>query len=90
MEEQPQRGEAVLRSFILIAVFIAGHAHLAVFTQPRSLTQLFLFVHCADEYVKEKIQWSFIDFYDNQPCIDLIEEKLGILALLDEETRVRV
>ncbi len=29
-----------------------------------------------------------IDFYDNQPCIDLIESKLGILDLLDEECRV--
>ena len=30
-----------------------------------------------------------IDFYDNQPCIDLIESKLGILDLLDEECKVR-
>ncbi|XP_057301771.1 unconventional myosin-Va-like isoform X2 [Hydractinia symbiolongicarpus] len=41
-----------------------------------------------DEYVKEQIVWSFIDFYDNQPCIDLIELKLGILDLLDEECRM--
>ncbi|KAI8833690.1 P-loop containing nucleoside triphosphate hydrolase protein [Chytriomyces cf. hyalinus JEL632] len=41
-----------------------------------------------EEYVKEKIAWSFIDFNDNQPCIDLIENKLGILALLDEESRL--
>ena len=41
-----------------------------------------------DEYIKEKIQWSFIDFYDNQPCIDLIEDKLGVLGLLDEECKV--
>jgi myosin-5 len=40
------------------------------------------------EYRKEKIEWSFIDFYDNQPCIDLIEDKLGILSLLDEEARL--
>lgn len=38
-----------------------------------------------EEYLKEKIEWSFIDFYDNQPCIDLIENKLGVLDLLDEE-----
>lgn len=41
-----------------------------------------------EEYLKEEIQWTFIDFYDNQPCIDLIETKLGILDLLDEECRV--
>ncbi|KAK3604422.1 hypothetical protein CHS0354_008749 [Potamilus streckersoni] len=41
-----------------------------------------------EEYVKEEIEWSFIDFYDNQPCIDLIESKLGILDLLDEECKM--
>lgn len=41
-----------------------------------------------EEYVAEKIEWSFIDFSDNGPCIDLIEAKLGILDLLDEETRL--
>lgn len=43
-----------------------------------------------DEYVKEEIQWSFIDFYDNQPCIDLLEDKMGVITLLDEETKVRL
>ena len=41
-----------------------------------------------EEYVKEKIEWSFIEFNDNQPCIDLIENKVGILSLLDEESRL--
>ena len=41
-----------------------------------------------EEYVKEQIEWEFIAFYDNQPCIDLIESKLGILDLLDEECKV--
>ncbi len=41
-----------------------------------------------EEYLKEGIDWTMIDFYDNQPCIDLIESKLGILDLLDEECRV--
>ncbi|XP_063674176.1 unconventional myosin-Va-like isoform X5 [Bolinopsis microptera] len=40
------------------------------------------------EYIKEQIKWSFIDFTDNQPCIDLIEKKLGIIDLLDEQCRM--
>ncbi|XP_062819541.1 unconventional myosin-Vc isoform X2 [Anolis carolinensis] len=38
-----------------------------------------------EEYMKENIPWTLIDFYDNQPVIDLIEAKMGILDLLDEE-----
>ena len=38
--------------------------------------------------MREKINWTFIDFSDNQPCIDVIEGKLGVLALLDEESRL--
>ncbi|OJJ48770.1 hypothetical protein ASPZODRAFT_90600 [Penicilliopsis zonata CBS 506.65] len=41
-----------------------------------------------EEYVREQIDWKFIEFSDNQPCIDLIEAKLGILSLLDEESRL--
>ncbi|RAK72453.1 type V myosin [Aspergillus fijiensis CBS 313.89] len=41
-----------------------------------------------EEYIREQIDWTFIDFSDNQPCIDLIEAKLGILSLLDEESRL--
>ncbi|KAG5437184.1 hypothetical protein PCANB_001161 [Pneumocystis canis] len=41
-----------------------------------------------EEYLKEKINWTFIDFSDNQPCIDLIESRMGILSLLDEESRL--
>ncbi|XP_019622363.1 PREDICTED: unconventional myosin-Va-like isoform X2 [Branchiostoma belcheri] len=41
-----------------------------------------------EEYVREEITWSFIDYYDNQPCIDLIEAKLGLLDLLDEECKL--
>lgn len=37
-----------------------------------------------EEYVREKINWTFIEFSDNQKCIELIEGKLGILSLLDE------
>ncbi len=38
--------------------------------------------------MKEEINWTFIEFSDNQPCIDVIEGKLGVLALLDEESRL--
>ncbi|XP_078540969.1 unconventional myosin-Va isoform X2 [Lissotriton helveticus] len=41
-----------------------------------------------EEYLKEQIPWDFIKFYDNQPCINLIEAKMGILDLLDEECKM--
>lgn len=41
-----------------------------------------------EEYLREGIDWTMIDFYDNQPCIEMIEDKLGILSLLDEECRM--
>ncbi|CAG9820456.1 unnamed protein product [Phaedon cochleariae] len=41
-----------------------------------------------EEYIREGIGWKMIEFYDNQPCIDLIETKLGILDLLDEECKM--
>ncbi len=41
-----------------------------------------------EEYIREELEWKFIEFTDNQPCIDLIESKLGILSLLDEESRL--
>ncbi|KAJ3334076.1 Myosin type-2 heavy chain 1 [Blyttiomyces sp. JEL0837] len=41
-----------------------------------------------DEYVSEEISWTFIDFNDNQPCIDMLDKKLGIFDMLDEETKL--
>mmetsp|Transcript_36306 Transcript_36306/g.58686 ORF Transcript_36306/g.58686 Transcript_36306/m.58686 type:complete len:1509 (-) Transcript_36306:778-5304(-) len=39
-----------------------------------------------EEYMREKITWSYVDFVDNQPCLDLLEKKpLGLFCLLDEE-----
>ncbi|GLJ12586.1 hypothetical protein SUGI_0194010 [Cryptomeria japonica] len=38
-----------------------------------------------EEYSKEEIDWSYIEFIDNQDVLDLIEKKpVGIIALLDE------
>ncbi|KAG9135235.1 hypothetical protein Leryth_013509 [Lithospermum erythrorhizon] len=38
-----------------------------------------------EEYRKEEINWSYIEFIDNQDVLDLIEKKpMGIIALLDE------
>ncbi|KAK8980527.1 hypothetical protein V6N11_081992 [Hibiscus sabdariffa] len=38
-----------------------------------------------EEYEREKIDWSYIEFVDNQDILDLIEKKPGgIIALLDE------
>ncbi|GLJ44110.1 hypothetical protein SUGI_0919840 [Cryptomeria japonica] len=38
-----------------------------------------------EEYTREEINWSYIEFVDNQDVLDLIEKKPGgIIALLDE------
>ena len=39
------------------------------------------------EYEREKIDWSYIEFVDNQDVLDLIENKMGIIELLDEQCR---
>lgn len=39
------------------------------------------------EYEREQIDWSYIQFVDNQDVLDLIEGKMGILDLLDEQCR---
>uniref|UniRef100_A0A0E0KLW7 Myosin motor domain-containing protein n=1 Tax=Oryza punctata TaxID=4537 RepID=A0A0E0KLW7_ORYPU len=43
-----------------------------------------------EEYTKEEIDWSYIQFVDNQEILDLIEKKPGgIIALLDETCMLR-
>nr|XP_020469676.1 unconventional myosin-X-like [Monopterus albus] len=39
------------------------------------------------EYNREGVQWEAIDWMDNAECLDLIEKKLGLLALVNEESR---
>ncbi|CAI5444947.1 unnamed protein product [Caenorhabditis angaria] len=45
-----------------------------------------MFVLEQEEYQREGIEWTFIDFgLDLQQCIELIEKPLGIVSMLDEE-----
>ncbi|KAH9729022.1 Myosin-6 [Citrus sinensis] len=44
-----------------------------------------------EEYSKEAINWSYIEFVDNQDILDLIEKKPGgIIALLDEACKPKL
>ncbi|TKY52109.1 Myosin-11 protein [Spatholobus suberectus] len=58
------------------------------FNQAKSRTNYILqhvFKMEQEEYTKEQINWSYIEFVDNQDVLDLIEKKPGgIIALLDE------
>jgi len=41
------------------------------------------------EYTAENISWAFIEFPDNQDCLDTIQApKTGVLAMLDDECRL--
>ncbi|KAL0399344.1 UNVERIFIED_CONTAM: Myosin-2 [Sesamum radiatum] len=47
-----------------------------------------LFKLAQEEYELDGIDWTKIDFEDNQDCLDLIEKKpLGLISLLDEESK---
>ena len=49
----------------------------------------FVFKLEQEEYEREGIEWSFIEFPDNQEVLDLIEKKrTGILSILDEHCRL--
>ncbi|KAE8692300.1 Myosin-2 [Hibiscus syriacus] len=42
-----------------------------------------------EEYELDGIDWTKVDFEDNQECLDLFEKKpLGLLSLLDEESNL--
>nr|CAB3264111.1 myosin-7 [Phallusia mammillata] len=48
-----------------------------------------MFVLEQEEYKKEGIQWTFIDFgMDLQDCIELLEKPMGIFSILEEESIV--
>jgi len=49
----------------------------------------FIFKMEQAEYEREQIEWQFIDFPDNQDCLDLIQSRPnGLLAMLDDECRL--
>ncbi|CAN0108298.1 unnamed protein product [Laminaria digitata] len=51
----------------------------------------FVFKMEQKEYSKEGIEWSFVEFPDNQDCLDLIEgKKKGLLTMLDDECRMGI
>ncbi|CAN0283439.1 unnamed protein product, partial [Discosporangium mesarthrocarpum] len=51
----------------------------------------FVFKMEQKEYTKEGIGWSFVEFPDNQDCLDLIEGKgNGLLTMLDDECRMGI
>eukprot|EP00026_Physarum_polycephalum_P000139 Phypoly_transcript_00139.p1 GENE.Phypoly_transcript_00139~~Phypoly_transcript_00139.p1 ORF type:complete len:2086 (+),score=546.87 Phypoly_transcript_00139:143-6400(+) len=53
----------------------------------QQLFNLHVFKEEQQEYIKEKIDWNYVDFADNQDTLDLIEKKpMCILTLLDEES----
>ncbi|KAK3033693.1 hypothetical protein RJ639_033917 [Escallonia herrerae] len=40
-----------------------------------------------EEYIQDGIDWTKVDFEDNQDCLNLFEKKpLGLISLLDEES----
>ena len=46
-----------------------------------------------EEYAREGIDWSYVDFVDNQDCLDLLEgaagaPALGVFPLIDEACRL--
>lgn len=41
-------------------------------------------IRLQDDYRNEAISWTVTNFVDNQPCLDLLEGKPGIFAILNE------
>ena len=53
-------------------------------SRPRTFIELTLKAE-QDEYRRENIKWEDVQFYNNKPCVELIEKKAGVFGFLDEE-----
>lgn len=40
-----------------------------------------------EEYVKEKIKWTNIDYFNNKPCVELIEKVVLTLSISVDKCR---
>ena len=37
-----------------------------------------------EEYEREAIPWTFTEFVDNRPCLDVLEGNPGVFVILNE------
>ena len=62
-----------------------------VFSRPkfRGMNEEDFFEVEQEEYGREGIDWTYIEFQDNSACVDLIEGKPGVLVALDDTWRMK-
>lgn len=67
------------------SLFAAACAALAQVVQPADARMRYV----QEEYTAEGIDWSHIEFVDNQDCLDTIDQKppkgLGVMTVLDDQ-----